>query len=230
MIQDIAGNKYGKLTVLRYTGEKNKAGNAKWECLCSCENKTIATAGDLKSGRVKSCGCLLYNVHKRQNGYDLSGEYGIGYLRRTNDVFYFDKEDFDKVKEHCWRCDGGGYIKTSTNTNSVHQDISMHRFIMGITDSKIRIDHINGNKKDNRKSNLRIATASQNGINRGKNINNTTGFKGVSRNGHGYMARIKKDGKTFYLGTFSTPEKANEVRIKSEKEMFREFAFEEIDK
>ena len=34
MIQDIAGNKYGKLTVLRYTGEKNKAGNAKWECLC----------------------------------------------------------------------------------------------------------------------------------------------------------------------------------------------------
>ena len=69
---------------------------------------------------------------------------------------------------------GGGYIKTSTNINSVHQDISMHRFIMGITDSKIRIDHINGNKKDNRKSNLRIATASQNGINRGKNINNTT--------------------------------------------------------
>ena len=44
------------------------------------------------------------------------------------------------------------------------------------------------------------------------------------------MARIKKDGKTFYLGTFSTPEKANEVRIKSEKEMFGEFAFGEVDK
>ena len=173
MIQDITGNKYGELTVLRYTGEKNKAGNVKWECLCSCGNKTIVSAGDLKSGRVKSYGCLLYNVHKRQNRYDLSGEYGIGYLRGTNDVFYFDKEDFCNVKEHCWRC-GGGYIKTSTNINSVHQDISMHRFIMGITDSKIRIDHINGNKKDNRKSNLRIATASQNGINRGKNINNTT--------------------------------------------------------
>ena len=92
MIQDITGNKYGELTVLRYTGEKNKAGNVKWECLCSCGNKTIVSAGDLKSGRVKSYGCLLYNVHKRQNRYDLSGEYGIGYLRGTNDVFYFDKD------------------------------------------------------------------------------------------------------------------------------------------
>ena len=224
MIQDIKDNKYGLLTVIEYTGEKSSSGNAKWKCLCECGNTIVATAGDLKTGHIKSCGCLLKNIHKRTNEYDLSGTYGIGYFRSTKGEFYFDKEDFNKIKEFCWRRTGG-YVKTSVNINGSHKDIHMHRLILGINNPKIIIDHVNGCKNDNRKCNLRIATPSQNSINKGKNKNNTTGYKGVSPNGKGYMARIKKDGRTYYLGTYSTAKEASEARNRVEHEMFLDFAY-----
>lgn len=70
------------------------------------------------------------------------------------------------------------------------------------------IDHINGIKTDNRISNLRDVTHSQNAYNVGKQKNNTTGVKGVSRNGSGFKAEISAEKKSDYLGTFPSLDQA----------------------
>ena len=71
------------------------------------------------------------------------------------------------------------------------------------------IDHINGNKTDNRWVNLRLATKSQNGMNRPAPSNNTSGYKGVSRNKKRWAASIHENGLKRHLGTFDTPKEAH---------------------
>lgn len=71
------------------------------------------------------------------------------------------------------------------------------------------IDHINGNKTDNRWDNLRLATKSQNGMNRPAPSNNTSGYKGVSRNKKRWAASIHENGLKRHLGTFDTPKEAH---------------------
>ena len=91
---DLTGKKFCRLTVLRriedYVDEKTGRHYVQWECQCSCEEKTIINVlGDnLRNGNVKSCGCLrsenLKKIRKensKDNVYDLSGEYGIGWQR-----------------------------------------------------------------------------------------------------------------------------------------------------
>ena len=86
--------------------------------------------------------------------------------------------------------------------------ILMHRAIMGVTDRKIQVDHRDGDGLNNQDDNLRVATNAENSRNRGKQKNNTSGFKGVSPYGKKHRAYIRVDGKTIYLGSFSTAEEA----------------------
>jgi len=86
------------------------------------------------------------------------------------------------------------------------------------------VDHINGDGTDNRISNLREATHSQNQHNRKKSKNNTSGYKGVSRNNRGWLAQIMLNGKTRCLGTYSTPEDAATAYNTAAKTMHGEFA------
>jgi HNH endonuclease/AP2 domain len=90
---------------------------------------------------------------------------------------------------------------------------------------KGEIDHINGDPADNRLSNLRLATHAQNLMNSGKRINNTSGFKGVSRD-HStrFRATIWLGGKQRYLGSFVTREEAYTAYCKAAQELHGEFA------
>lgn len=100
---------------------------------------------------------------------------GIILMKASNsdDMFWIDFEDFQRVKDHTWSVDNG-YIKARINM----QLVRLHRFVKNVRDD-ILIDHKNRNKLDNRKSNLRECNNAQNLHNSGKNINNTSGFKGV---------------------------------------------------
>jgi hypothetical protein len=53
---DEVGNKYGKLTVIEFTGN-TKSGDSRWKCLCECGNETTVARGELRRGSTKSCGC-----------------------------------------------------------------------------------------------------------------------------------------------------------------------------
>lgn len=83
---DETGNRYGRLVVIKRV-ENDSRGQARWECLCDCGNKTIVIGTHLRSGHTQSCGCYGKTVGKN-NWKDLTGK-KFGYLtvvKRINNI------------------------------------------------------------------------------------------------------------------------------------------------
>lgn len=102
--------------------------------------------------------------------------------------------------------------------------LGMHRQILNAPDG-VLVDHINGNPLDNRKCNLRLATASQNMHNKRMQKNNTSGFKGVhwDKNKRKWQANIKIGDKRRFLGGFDTAEEASCAYKNAAKQLHGEF-------
>lgn len=101
----------------------------------------------------------------------------------------------------------------------------MHREIMQ-TPMELQTDHINGNKLDNRKENLRICTCSENQHNKKIYKNNLSGYKGVyfDKANNCWRALIRINGKKIYLGTFYASKDAAKAYDIAAKKYFGEFA------
>ena len=69
---DLTGQRFGKLTALRPTGETGKSGTV-WECLCDCGNVHYAGIKTLRRGHTRSCGCMM-RVGNGRKHKDLTGE------------------------------------------------------------------------------------------------------------------------------------------------------------
>jgi len=87
--------------------------------------------------------------------------------------------------------------------------LRLHRVILGAPPG-VEVDHINRNRLDNRRSNLRFATDGENARNCKRNTRNTSGYKGVrfDRFAHRWGAAVVFEGKTYWVGLFDTPEEA----------------------
>lgn len=101
--------------------------------------------------------------------------------------------------------------------------IYMHRYIAG--DPPYHTDHHDGNTLNNTDENIRAAEFWQNASNRGKQRNNTSGYKGVFKNGKkGWMAKLAHKGKQIYIGTYkTTADAARQYDIRA-IELYGEFA------
>lgn len=101
----------------------------------------------------------------------------------------------------------------------------MHRQITGALRGQ-EIDHVNGQKLDNRRENLRIATRGQNSANAGPRRNNKTGFRGVfqGRDRKTWYARINVNRTSIYLGTYDDPILAALAYDNAAKKHFGEYA------
>lgn len=232
-INSLIGLKVGRLLITRYIGcyEVGKSGVKHWyKCECDCGNKDYIVVRSilLKAIRDKSsisCGCLhrekLTERNKKINTYDLSGEYGIGYTFK-GEKFYFDLEDYDKIKDYCWYINRDGYVVVSK------YNIRMHRLVMNCPDD-MDVDHIYHNNFDSRKEFLRIVTKSQNQWNRGLNFNNTSGVTGVywQNQNEKWYAQIMVKNKSIYLGTFDDFDEAVQARKDAEIKYFGEYRFKE---
>ena len=138
-----------------------------------------------------------------------------------------DDEKKHILVEKKWRISSQGYVIHSFRIQSKVKTIFLHRFILGLDDPKTIIDHINGNKLDNRVQNLRIATTSQNGMNRKKTKLKTSSiYKGVSKcsDRNKWASMIKANGKSINLGRFNTESEAAEAYNKAALTYFGEFA------
>lgn len=124
-----------------------------------------------------------------------------------------DKEDLPLVQYIKWRISGSGYVINSS-TRKRPNTFYLHRVVLGCDTT---VDHINGDKFDNRKCNLRIANKSQNQM----NVN----YKGISQFGNRWQARIKLHQKALNIGMFIDKEEALYARWYAERILFKEFAY-----
>lgn len=154
---DLTGRVFGRLIVQYQTEDwitsTTQTHVPMWHCKCECGNELNVRGNDLKNGTTSSCGCLKRDIHIKPNKYDLSGEYGIGYNASDNREFYFDLEDYDKIKDRAWHIDDRARKVTSREGHKGKQ-ISLARFIYGAKETKEQIIYKNGNYCDNRKENL----------------------------------------------------------------------------
>lgn len=136
-----------------------------------------------------------------------------------------DTEDYERIASYHWHKDGAGYART--NLWNKNMKPRMHRLVLEGVSTKLHIDHINGDRLDNRKSNLRICTCSQNVMNRGPQANNSSGFKGVifDKSRNKWRAEICVDKKRIYLGRYETAEKAAEAYNFAAIKYHGEYAF-----
>lgn len=173
----------------------------------------------------------LSDINRRYNTYDLSGEYGIGYTT-TGEPFYFDLEDYNKIKDYCWRENKDGYIITLININGKRTTLFMHNVVMNNNDKKLFVDHKNHCKYDNRKSKLRFCEHYQNCMNRNMDNLGANKVVGVTfcTNISKWRARIGYKGKRITLGFFANFDDAVKARKEAEEKYFSEYSYDSSNK
>lgn len=152
-------------------------------------------------------------------------DYKIIKLTKNKETLIND-EDYTYLSQFKWQLSSEGYAQRVTSRKlGKRKSIQMHREIMNCSTGK-EIDHINGNRLDNRKENLRICTSQQNQFNLKRRINNTSGYKGVSwhKKDKKWRARIKADNKYIFLGNFDSKNKAAKAYDTAAKQYFGEYA------
>lgn len=116
-----------------------------------------------------------------------------------------DDSDFEYLNQFKWyySC---GYAQRSLPRNGKSQDKKlMHREIIEMSkaiEKDIEIDHINHNKLDNKKENLRVCTHAENLQNKSNYKNNSSGFRGVTKYKNKWLAKIARNKKTVFIGYF----------------------------
>lgn len=232
----MTGRVFGRLTVIKQVDDHitpSGVHQAQWLCKCSCkEHNEVVVLGYClrRKNGTRSCGCLNKEAsllaHKKYNKVELNledehGLYGIGYCSNTGNKFYFDMDDYDKIKDYTWYedIDYHKYHRLKTTINN--KTITMNIFL-----GYRSYDHEDRNPLNNRKYNLRKATQSENTINQSIQSNNTSGFIGVSYNKgtNKWMAYISIDKKMTVLGEFLNKQEAIITRLKAEQKYYREFA------
>ena len=134
MVKDETANKHGRLTVIERVGTDNNR-NATWLCLCQCGNKTVVAGDSLRTGNTRSCGCLMRDTNREK----LSGANNPHW---NNGVTY-----------------SHGYKIICLNGTRVPEQRMIVGEVMGRQLIKGEVvHHINGNKLDNRNSNLLLCT------------------------------------------------------------------------
>lgn len=138
-----------------------------------------------------------------------------------------DNEDFSFLNRVFWRVNKDGYARTTFQVKSgVRKDITMHRLILNPY-TENQIDHINNDRLDNRRQNLRVCLLKENVFNRSKGKGKSSQYKGVGRykrTGQ-WQARICFEGKLMHLGMFEKEEDAAEAYNKAAKKYFGKYAW-----
>ncbi|MBU9360066.1 HNH endonuclease [Burkholderia multivorans] len=131
-----------------------------------------------------------------------------------------DVDDLESVSGFPWRIDAKGYVIRSVSWTKIQH---LHRLITNAPDGYV-VDHINGNKLDNRRENLRVCTVAQNLRNRRRAKSNKSGLKGVYLDKTRWRAQIRIDGRKICLGSFPTADLAHEAYKFAAREYHGEFA------
>lgn len=227
---DIKGQRFFNYKVIKPTYNTNARGEVLWLCKCDCGNEFLCEHSKIVGKYLKkSCGKCNFRKTLSKNTFK-ELESHIEVFDNKGNKTLIDKNLKDEILKVYWFVEPNGYVKSVTGRK--HKTaLTLHKFVLDCNKVKVPkgfdIDHINGNKSDNRFCNLRVASRSQNNINR-NNIskNSTSGFTGVSyrKAKDDYRAYITYKGKQISLGIYKNKEEAIKARKEAEVKYYGEFS------
>ena len=205
-----------------------------WDCVCVCGNPVFARSADLVSGKHQSCGCgrLAKAIERRMPALiGLHETPDIKFIALSDSlVAVIDVGDWAIISPYLWHPK-----KTKDFPNLIYAEtgikgkvVKMHRLIMNAPIG-LEVDHKDNDGLNNRRSNLRLATRSQNMANQRPQKLKRSQYKGVwwrpkAGNTEDWLATIKHHGVRTTLGAFSTEEAAARAYDSAAIQMFGEFA------
>ena len=213
------GTKYGHLTVIEDLGmtikESTSTRGHYVRCICDCGNETIVKLPYLKNGSIKSCGCYKNKISsdrwKKHNEYYIFENIVFVKYSNCDEYFICDLEDWEMLKDRCWRKNYMGYAIDGKNNR-------FHRLVTHCPEGLVpdHIFQVSNGVCDNRKSNLEVKTQKENTRNRRVTDHNKSGVIGVfwDRARGKWIAYICD----IYLGAFNNKSDAIEARKRAEKE------------
>ena len=157
------------------------------------------------------------------NEYEITPEgvwiYTFNRQGNPSGKFIIDIDDLERVLAHKWRFWKGDYFTGIVNS------ITISRFIANVTDPNLVIDHVNGDRTDNRRKNLRVTTQQNNLLNKGMMSNNSSEIAGVwwDKNRNKWVAEIRFNDIKCQLGRYELKEDAVFARYYAELKVFKEF-------
>lgn len=196
--EDLTGCRFGRVVAKERVESRN--GRVRWLCCCDCGEEKVATAHDLKAGKVKSCGCMHF--YQGKGSKDISGE-KFGRLEVQYPTKKRDKKG--SIYWHC-KCECGNEIEVTED----HLLWGNYRSC-GCLKEEL-------NKKINTRLHFVDHTCVEVLEKRKFRRDNTSGFRGVyiTKSGR-YKVRIGFKQKGYHLGTYETFEEAVAVRMEAEK-------------
>lgn len=140
-------------------------------------------------------------------------------------VVKVDDADFERISKYTWFLSNKGYAVASTHVNGSIQNFYLHRVVLDAP-KDIWTDHIDGDRLNNTRANLRLCTATQNNMNLAKRKGTTSRFKGVywCKQKGKWHTRIKMFGKAKHLGFFSDEQAAAIAYDEAAINLFGQFA------
>lgn len=149
--------------------------------------------------------------------YKIVSDYAVGIFDNGAEMI-FDISDLELVSAYNWCIGSGGYPSAYINGHTIR----MHRLLIPAVGDGLVVDHINRNKMDNRRKNLRIVTQRENVHNASIRSNNTSGVPGVffDKRAKRWRAQIYSLGKTTHVGIFDCFDDAVAARKEAERKFY----------
>lgn len=190
---------------------------------CSCGQRKL-----VHSIRCKGCSAKVTKRHVKRHKVVQPDDQSIRYIALTNNQnAIVDAPDYEWLSQWNWSAHWDPKLKSFYAQR--FPSLSMARIIVGVP-SGINVDHKNHNTLDNRRTNLRPATQTQNLGNARKRLPES-GYRGVWKVAsklNPWAATITKNGEMFYLGCFPNPEAAYGAYKAKAKELYGEFRLESV--
>ena len=175
--------------------------------------------------QIRKHGCIIRYGRGSPNEFVLKVQFAeiVLYNKAHIEVArtIIDLDDVDLCKKYRWVLNGRNEVFTDIDNKKV----KLHRLLLNPQDDLV-VDHINRNKLDNRRSNLRICTIAQNNYNKGLRKENTSGITGVDwdKSRRKWRVQIGYDNKNHFVGRFDKLEDAIKAREEAELKHFGEFS------
>ena len=187
----LVGQRFNKWTILKAFSKNNKG---RFLCRCDCGRIAEVDSYAVYHGKTKHCG--------KCNTYTDEGTH-MKCTTSNGSFFIFDKSDYATLKKYTWRITCG-YVAAAEKDKTIF----LHKLLLSESgDANMQGDHINQDKTDNRRCNLRAASHMENQWNRGLRKDSTSGYMGVcfSKSNGRYIAYINANKKRKYLGYHDNP-------------------------